>query len=54
MDYSDVVCTVMFTAGQKARMRATLSGSQASLLTSDAYEVPATNEAEILAQSIKI
>lgn len=35
MDYSDAVCTVMFTEGQKTRMRATLANTRLSLTTSD-------------------
>ncbi len=35
MDYSDAVCTVMFTTGQKDRMRAAIETERASLLQSN-------------------
>lgn len=40
MDYSDAICTVMFTPGQKARMIAELNTSRASLLASTKCNTP--------------
>ena len=40
MDYSDDACMNLFTAGQKARMLATLAGSRSSLVNSNACGTP--------------
>jgi hypothetical protein len=41
MDYSDAVCVVMFTNGQKERMRATLNTVRSGLLSSNGCQAPA-------------
>lgn len=41
MDYSDAVCTVMFTTGQKERMQATLNTVRSGLINSNGCQVPA-------------
>lgn len=54
MDYSDDACMTMFTKGQVARMRASLSTSRATLLTSNGIDpVVAQNDASLKLQNTK-
>lgn len=53
MDYSDDNCMNMFTAGQKIRMQATLSGSRASLQSSQGC-VPVGIKESALENSVKV
>lgn len=46
MNYTDDPCIVMFTQGQKLRMRATLDGPRAALVTQSGACLPATSEFE--------
>lgn len=54
MDYADAVCTVMFTAGQKDRMRATLETERASLLTSNGCFIINATEEKIADHSFEV
>ena len=54
MDYSDASCTVMFTNGQKDRMRAAITMFRSSLLTSEGCNLPASISNKALHNSFDV